>query len=370
MSEPIYVTRPSMPEMQDYVKEIENLWNSRWLTNMGDYHNRLENALQQFLRVQGVSLMTNGHMALELALQALNLKWGGEIITTPFTFVSTTHAIIRCGLKPVFCDIDSVNLTIDPDKIEQLITENTVAILPVHVFGQMCDVERIEAIAHKHGLKVLYDAAHTFGEFYGERSVSDYGDLSILSFHATKVFNTVEGGAVIYHDNKLGKKLYDLRNFGIIDEEIIEDIGANAKMDEFRAIMGLKNLERLEKDISKRKAIALEYEKLLADLDGIALMNRTAGVKNNYGYMPILIENDFSLTRDQVYEELKKYGIMTRKYFYPLTCDVDCCRIYSGMNPVDTAREVSNKILMLPIYPDLKMDEVYFICEMIRKLAS
>ena len=249
----IYVTRSSMPDIEEYVEEIRSIWDNHWLTNMGDKHIRFQKELKEYLQVENIELLTNGHMALELTLQALDLQ--GEVITTPFTFASTTHAIIRNGLTPIFCDIDPVTYTIDVEKIEELITERTSAIMPVHVYGNICNVEEIENLAKKYGLKIIYDAAHAFGETYKGQGIGGFGDASCFSFHATKVFNSIEGGAVTYHDKKLGADLYDLKNFGIHGPEEVSAVGANAKMNEFCAAMGLCNLRHIEEEIIKRQRV-------------------------------------------------------------------------------------------------------------------
>ena len=251
MEKSIFVTRSSMPTMEEYISEISDIWESHWLTNMGVKHQKLQDELKSYLGVENIELLTNGHMALELTLQAMNLQ--GEVITTPFTFASTTHAIVRNGLKPVFCDINSENFTIDVSKIERLITDRTCAIMPVHVYGNICDVETIEKIAHKYELKVIYDAAHSFGETYKEIGVGNFGDASCFSFHATKVFNSIEGGAVAFKDKTLGNYIYELKNFGIHGPEEVSAVGANAKMNEFCAAMGLCNLKHIEEEIAKRK---------------------------------------------------------------------------------------------------------------------
>ena len=295
--EKIMVTRSSMPTLEEYVDEIRSIWDTHWLTNMGEKHNRLEAELQKYLKVPNVSLFTNGHMALELGLQALNLS--GEVITTPFTFASTTHAIVRNGLTPVFCDINPEDYTIDVTKIESLITDKTTAIVPVHVYGSVCNVEEIEKIANKYGLKVLYDAAHAFGVQYKGRGITSYGDMSILSFHATKVYNTIEGGAICYNDEEYKTKLYRLRDFGIASEEVVDAIGANAKMNEFCAAMGLCNLKYVNQEIEKRKEVVNRYRENLNNVDGIKLLPVQKDVVANYSYFPIVInEKDFGATRN------------------------------------------------------------------------
>ena len=286
--EEILVARSSMPGFSEYMDEIEELWDSHWLTNMGVKHRELQKELKEYLGVENVELLTNGHMALELTLQAMNLQ--GEVITTPFTFASTTHAIVRNGLEPVFCDIDSDIFTMDTERLEGLITDRTCAILPVHVYGNICNIEEIERIAHKYELKVIYDAAHTFGETYKGKGVGTFGDASCFSFHATKVFNTIEGGAVTYRDVRLGERLYDLKNFGIHGPEEVDSVGANAKMNEYCAAMGLCNLRHVEEEIEKRRRIVERYRTRLGGVEGLRLNALQADVKSNYAYFPVVFD--------------------------------------------------------------------------------
>lgn len=359
----ILVTRSSMPSLEEYVDEIRSIWDTHWLTNMGEKHNRLEANLQEYLHVPNVSLFTNGHMALELGLQALNLS--GEVITTPFTFASTTHAIVRNGLTPVFCDINPEDYTMDVTKIESLITDKTTAIVPVHVYGSVCDVEEIERIANRYGLKVLYDAAHAFGVQYKNRGITSYGDMSILSFHATKVYNTIEGGAICFNNEEYKLKLYRLRDFGIASEEIIDAVGANAKMNEFCAAMGLCNLKYVDQEIAKRRIIVNKYRENLSNITGIKLLPIQKDVVPNYSYFPIVIdEKSFGVTRNEVFENLKANNIFARKYFYPLTSKFDC---YHGMydNSTPVALHISKRVLTLPLFADLGLDEVDKICGVI-----
>lgn len=362
--EKILVTRSSMPEFDEYIEEIRSLFDSHWLTNMGAKHEQLRAELKEYLKVSGVELLTNGHTALELTLQAMQLT-KGEVITTPFTFASTTHAISRCGLTPVFCDIKPDDYTIDVDKIKALITDKTVAIMPVHVYGNICDVEKIEAIAKEHNLKVIYDAAHTFGEEYKGRGIGDYGDASIFSFHATKVYNTVEGGAVTTKDAELLKQIYFLKDFGILDEETTVSIGANGKMNEFCAAMGLCNLRHVDDEIAKRKAVVEKYRELLGGKQGIKLSPIQADVKPNYAYFPVVFTDDYKYSRDEVFSKLKENNIGARKYFYPLTSAMEC---YEGKyNPNDTpvALDISKRVLTLPLYADLSLEAVEKICDII-----
>lgn len=369
LEKPVYVTRPSMPDYREYIKEIRPLWDSHILTNMGEYHQQLEQKLCEYLQTEKLSLMTNGHMALEMALQSQGLS--GEVITTPFTFISTTHAIVRNNLTPVFCDIDETDFTMDVTLLEALISKKTCAIVPVHVYGRVCNVEKIEEIAKKYGLKVIYDAAHAFGVTYKGKPVAGYGDLSTLSFHATKVFNTIEGGAVVYHREEDGRELYSLKNFGIRSEECIDGVGANAKMDELRAIMGLCNLKNVEREISKRKALFETYIEGLSGIPGITLPFIQPDVKSNYAYFPVLFQKEIlGLDRDAVCEELKKRNIYTRKYFYPLVNDTKCYGNIYSVKGTPVAEKVADSVLTLPIYADLEVETVSCICEHIREIIG
>lgn len=364
----IYVTKSSLPPLNDYIDEIKTIWDSHWLTNMGIKHSELEKKLKDYLGVQSISLFVNGHMALELILQAMNLS--GEVITTPFTFASTTHAIVRNGLTPVFCDINPLNYTIDADKIESLITDKTTAILPVHVYGNICDVEKIEHIAIKHNLKVIYDAAHAFGVKYNGVGIGNFGDASMFSFHATKIFHTIEGGAICYQDETIGQDLYKLKNFGIKNAEVVDGIGANGKMNEFAAAMGLCNLRFVEHQIQCRKLRVERYTRNLQFIKGIQIMKPQRGVEPNYSYFPILInEDEFGSTRDEVYDKLFEAGIVSRKYFYPLTSSYECFKGRFDVSETPIALKVSFNVLSLPLYPDLQLEDVDRICETIRSLC-
>jgi len=365
----ILVTRSSMPPLDEYVQEISSIWDSRWLTNMGEKHVRLENELKKYLGVDEITLFTNGHMALELTLQAMHLE--GEVITTPYTFASTTHAIVRNGLKPVFCDINDRDFTIDVDRIEELITEKTCAIVPVHVYGNLCDVDKIEDIAKKHGLKVIYDAAHAFGETYKGRGAGSFGDASMFSFHATKVYNTIEGGAVCYSGKALGDKLYRLKNFGIMDEETVDYVGANAKMSEFQAAMGLCNLRHVDDEIAKRGAAAARYREQLEGVAGIQLSTVNADVKCNYAYFPVIFNpEEFGATRDDVFDRLAKNNIYSRKYFYPLTNTFACYEGKFNPNETPVALRISQRVLTLPMFADLRIEDVDRICKIIKECAG
>ena len=357
-NEKIFVTRSSMPSYEEYIEAIKPLWDSHWLTNMGQYHQELEERLKEYLEVSELSLMVNGHMALELAIQAMNFPEGAEVITTPFTFISTTHAIVRNHLKPVFCDVKPGDGTIDETKIEELITEHTAAIIPVHVYGNVCNVEEIQRIADKYSLRVIYDAAHAFGISYKGKGVGSYGDASVFSFHATKVFNTIEGGAVAFSQGRFYDKLYNLKNFGIRGEELVTEVGANAKMNEFCAIMGLCNLKHVEESIAKRRALCEEYEKHLREIPGIRMFEAKSEVERNYGYFPVLIEDDYPLSRDELYGKLKKNGIHTRKYFYPLTSDQACFKNKYRDAELECAREMAEQVLVLPIYEEMERKDL------------
>lgn len=362
--EKILVTRSSMPPAEEFFDEIKPLWNSRWLTNMGPKHNEFRDKLKEYLQVENIDLLVNGHMALELTLQAMDLQ--GEVITTPFTFASTTHAIVRNGLEPVFCDIDPVSFTIDVEKIEQLITDRTCAILPVHVYGNICNAEAIDKIAKKYGLKVIYDAAHAFGERYKNTGVGNLGDASIFSFHATKVFNSIEGGAVCYHDKNIGRILNDLKNFGIHGPESVEAVGANAKMNEFCAAMGICNLRRIDEEILKRKKACEIYRMRLADIDGLQINSESADMKSNYAYFPVVIEEKiFGSSREEVHRKLEENGIMARKYFYPLTSTFAAFhgRFDAGKTPA--ALHISKRILTLPLYADIRSTDISRICDIL-----
>lgn len=368
MSEIINVTRSSMPEFEEYCQEIRDLWDSHWLTNMGVKHKKLQAELEAFLEVPHVTLFTNGHLALETALEAMEFPAGSEVITTPFTFASTTHAIVRNGLIPVFCDVDPRDYTIDADKIEALITEKTVAIVPVHVYGNLCQVERIDAIAKAHGLKVIYDAAHAFGVTYKGISAANFGDASMFSFHATKVFNTIEGGAVCFHDDSLTNRLNDLKNFGIRGPEACAFAGGNGKMSEFQAAMGICNLRHLKDEIAKRKKVVARYRQRLGEVPGIKLCAEQAGVVSNYAYFPVVFDG-YRYSRDEIFEKLKAEGIVARKYFYPLTNSFDCYRELptAGEDKTPVAKHIAHRVLTLPLFADLPEETVDRICDIILK---
>ena len=359
----IQVTRSSMPEFEEYIEEIRELWDTHWLTNMGTKHKNLESQLLYYLNVPNITLFTNGHLALECIIAALDLR--GEVITTPFTFASTTHAIVRNGLKPVFCDINPDDYTIDVEKIESLITEKTSAIIPVHVYGNVCDIEAIDRIAKKHNLKVIYDAAHTFGVTVNGQGVGTFGDASMFSFHATKVFNTIEGGAVTYNDSSIKQVLNDLKNFGITGPETVEYVGGNAKMNEFQAAMGICNLRHVNGEIIKRKKVVERYIENLKDITGIKLSKEQVDVESNYAYFPVVFDG-YKMTRDGVFEKLKDNDIVARKYFYPLTNSFECYKDRYDVNETPVAKYIAERVLTLPLYADLALEDVDRICEIIK----
>ena len=358
----IPVTRSSMPGFEEYIEEIKELWESRWLTNMGVKHQQLTKALNDYMGVPYISLFTNGHLALESAIVAFNLT--GEVITTPFSFASTTHAIVRNNLEPVFCDINASDYTIDADQLESLVTEKTSAIVPVHVYGNLCNTAKIENLAKKFNLKVIYDAAHAFGVTMGGVGVANFGDASVFSFHATKVFHTIEGGAVAYKDEELSKKLAALKNFGFSGSEQVEYVGGNAKMNEFQAAMGLCNLRHVESEIAKRKVVVQRYFERLSGIKGIILSAAQPRVKSNYAYFPIVFDG-YKLNRDAMFEKLKAHNIHARKYFYPLTSSFACYKGRFDVNKIPVAEYIANRVLTLPLYADLAVGDVDRICDLI-----
>lgn len=364
----ILVTRSSMPTLDEYIDEIKDIWDTHWLTNMGAKHKELQKELLEYLGVDEIDLFTNGHMALELSLQAMNLPKNSEVITTPFTFASTTHAIVRNGLEPVFCDVNPVDFTMDVTKIEELITDRTSAIMPVHVYGNICNVDEIQRIADKYGLKVIYDAAHTFGVRYKDRGIASFGDVSCFSFHATKVFNSIEGGAACFKDKDFGLELYRLKNFGIRGPEVVDGVGANAKMNEFCAAMGLCNLRHVDEEIEKRRKVVERYRGHLEGVEGIQLSPIQKDVKPNYAYFPAIFdEKVFGSSRNEVFKALGNEGIGARKYFYPLTNTFDCFHGKYDSNLTPVALHLSKRVLTLPLYADLDLEDVDRICEIIIK---
>ncbi|MBE6600271.1 MAG: DegT/DnrJ/EryC1/StrS family aminotransferase [Ruminococcaceae bacterium] len=357
----INVTRSSMPYYEEYCEEIKDLWESRWLTNMGVKHNRLKGELCEYLKVPNTELFCNGHIALYCAIKALRLT--GEIITTPFTFASTTNAIVQAGCTPVFCDVAD-DYTIDTTKIEELITERTSAILAVHVYGNICDVEAIEKIAKKHSLRVIYDAAHAFGVEYRGRGICTYGDISMLSFHATKVFHTIEGGALCYNDASLTPEIVKQRGFGLNGEEI-DCFGTNGKMNEFCAAMGLCNLRHIDDEIKSRGEAYELYEKLLSGVNGLTLLPLRDGIKQNFAYYPVLFDKAvFGKSRDEVAALLAENGVVARKYFYPLvSSNKEFSEDLSYLTP--RAEEFSKNVLCLPMYAHLGAADIERICKII-----
>ena len=359
----INVTKAVLPPYEEYIEAIKPLWDSHWLTNMGTYHKELEKELQAYLDVPELSLMVNGHLSLEMAIQSFGFPEGAEVITTPFTFISTTHAIVRNRLVPVFCDVKESDGTIDESKIEELITEKTVAIVPVHVYGHICNIEAIEEIAYKYGLKVIYDACHAFGIKYKGKGIGSYGDASVFSFHATKVYNTIEGGAVCCHDHKIYEKLYNLKNFGIRGEELVSDVGANAKMNEFCAIMGLCNLKHIDETFSNREKIYAHYTESLKSIDGLKMFEcNNYDATNNHAYLPVLIADG---KRNAVYDALNQEDIHARKYFYPLTSDQACFKNKYRKCQLETARRLADSVLTLPLSAELPLKDVDRITKII-----
>ena len=360
----VYVTKPFLPPLDEYVKELQNIWEDNYLTNDGKKYKELIERLKNRIEVPNIELVVNGHSALELVLEAMELK--GEVITTPFTFISTINAIVRKGLTPIFCDISNEDYTIDTDKIESLITEKTCAILPVHVYGNICDIDKIQNIADKYNLKVIYDAAHSFGERKSGKDISNFGDASILSFHATKIFHTIEGGAVISKHRNIIERINSIKNFGIKSSEKAEYIGANYKMNEFQAAMGICNLRYIEEVIQNRKDISRCYDEMLGGCKGIKLKKVQKNVDSNYAYYPVCFDG-YKKTRDEIYNELMKEKIFARKYFYPLVTDFECYSQFydSAMTPV--AKYYSDRILCLPIYPGLSRNDIQRICHVITK---
>ena len=364
MNRKIYVTKPFLPPKEDFICQINRIWDTNYLTNNGPLVKEFTTKLSDYLETPNISLTVNGHLALEIALKGLKLE--GEVITTPFTFASTTHALTACCIKPVFADIRPDNLTLDPQSIQSCITERTTAILPVHVYGHVCDVDAIDRIAAKHSLKVIYDAAHAFGVKKNGHSVGIYGDVSMFSFHATKLFHSIEGGCLTYKDAALTRIFNVYKNFGIEGEENVDYIGGNAKMNEFQAAMGLCMIPYLSQLITERREIAEHYRSRLHLTSGIRLFLPDADdqIEHNYAYFPILIEPElFGVTRDYVYEALKEKDIFCRKYFYPLTCDFGCYRDVLSSGELPVARKVAAQILALPIYNGLTLDQVDLVCD-------
>lgn len=363
MNNPIYVTQSVLPELEDFILYLEQIWENKILTNGGPLHQQLEKELCEYLGVDYISLFNNGTIALVVALQALGLKTG-EVITTPYTFLATAHAIAWNNLTPVFVDIDPVTSNIDPIAVEQAITSDTVAILPVHCYGIPCDVEALQNIANEHSLKLVYDAAHAFGVKYKNRSLLSYGDLSTVSFHATKVFNTFEGGAIICHSAEMKQRIDQLKNFGIVDETTVNDVSLNGKLSEVHAAFGLLQLKSIDQVLVSRQRVDQHYRNLLEDVKGIHCLQREGLDKDNYSYFPIIISDAYPLTRNQLFEKLKQHNIFSRKYFYPLMTDLNIYKQYKSDTP--NAKLLSEQVLCLPMYPNLDKDTIQKIVQIIK----
>ncbi len=367
----IYVNRPTLPNLDEFTKYLSEIWESKRLTNMGEFHRRLESELADFLGVKYLSLFANGTLALIAALQVLRIS--GEVITTPYSFVATTHAIKWNGIKPVFCDIEKETCNINPAKIEALITPKTTAILPVHIYGMPCKTDEIQEIADIYGLKVIYDAAHAFAVKINDTSVLNFGDLSVLSFHATKIFNTFEGGAIISHDEKTKRRIDFLRNFGFANETTVITHGINAKMNEMQAALGLLQLKDVEKNIEKRKKIDALYREKFSEIDGIEFLAIPKNVKPNYGYFPIFIdEKAYGKSRDELYFHLKENNIFARRYFYPLISDFAPYRELesAARENLPVATEMASRVISLPIYADLTLNDAEKIISLIAEFGE
>ncbi len=365
--EPIYVTRPALPPLDEFVEYLRKIWDTRILTNNGPFHQQFEKELAEYLGVKYLSVFANGTLALVTALQALRIT--GEVITTPFSFVATTHSLWWNNIKPVFVDIEPEYFNLDPEKIEAAITPQTTAIMPVHVYGNPCKVDAIQRIADTYGLKVIYDAAHAFGVTVDGNSILNYGDLSILSFHATKTFNTIEGGAIICHDEKTKKRIDFLKNFGFADEVTVVEPGINAKMNELQAAYGLVQLKHVDNYISKRKSIAELYRQKLKTVKGIVMLFDIPDVRHSYTYFPVLIdERTHGTSRDSVYEELKKHNIFGRRYFYPLISQFPTYRGLNSAKPqnLPVATRTAEQVICLPIYPDFDTNTIEEICNILK----
>jgi len=367
----ILVTQPSLPPLEELIPYLEDIWDSKQLTNNGKYHQKFEKKLAEFLGVKYVSLVVNGTLALVIALQILNIT--GEVITTPYSFVATTHALWWNGIKPVFVDIEQKNCNLDPEKIESAITPHTTAILTVHVYGNPCNVNRIQEIADKYDLKVIYDAAHAFGVEKNGNSILNFGDLSILSFHATKTFNTFEGGAIICHDEKTKQRIDYLKNFGFAGETKVIAPGINAKMNEFQAAYGLLQLKTFDEQIKKRKIIADTYRELLKNIEGINFLKNIEGVKHNYAYFPIFVdEKEYGMKRDELYYKMQENNIYGRRYFYPLISQFSPYKGLDSAKPdnLPVAERIAMQVICLPIYPNLDLEDVEMISNIIIRLKG
>jgi len=366
--EPIYVTKPFLPKLEIFCDSLKEIWDNQWLTNNGPVVQRYARQLSHYFETDNVCLFNNGTLALQIALQGMGLA--GEAITTPFSFVATTHALFWNKIRPVFVDIEPDYYTLDPERVEAAITPWTTAILAVHVFGYPCQVNVLADIARRHNLTLLYDAAHAFGVRLGSRSISHFGDISMFSFHATKPYHSIEGGLLTFRDSGLKKTFDYLKNFGFENETEVVMPGTNAKMNEFQALMGSLILDHLDEITEKRERIAEAYREKLDNVHGIKLPPVPQDVRQNYAYLPIEVEEEFGISRDRLYEELKGYNIFTRRYFYPLICDYPCYRSIAIQDPLKIARRVAQRILTLPIYYDLSLDDVEKICDIIIALGS
>lgn len=366
--ETIPVTSPLLPDLDEFHGMLKEIWKSKWITNNGNFHKQLEKELAEYLKVPYLSLFTNGTLPLITALQALHIT--GEVITTPYSFVATTHALWWNGIKPVFVDIDLATGNMDPEKIEAAITPRTTAIMPVHVYGKPCNTEAIQEIADKYGLKIIYDAAHAFGVEVNGESLLNAGDMSTLSFHATKVYNTIEGGALVMHDEKMKKRIDYLKNFGFADEVTVVGPGINSKMDEIRAAYGLLNLHQVDAAIEARHRVALKYRKELRNVEGISFFDDMAGVKHNYSYFPIFVEAEkYGMTRDELYSKMKEQNVLGRRYFYPLISTFSTYRGLDSASPsnLPNAHKMANSVICLPMYHNLKESEIERVINIIRK---
>ncbi|HET60194.1 MAG TPA: DegT/DnrJ/EryC1/StrS family aminotransferase [Chloroflexi bacterium] len=364
---PILVTSPHLPPLEEFQEYLQDIWESKWLTNNGKYHRALEQALCEYLGVKYISLFSNGTLALLTALQMLRIT--GEVITTPFSFVATTHALWWNNIKPVFVDIEDQTFNLDPSKIEAAITPKTTALMPVHVYGNPCAVQQLQEIADTYGLKIIYDACHTFGVTINGIPVLNFGDLSVMSFHATKVYNTFEGGAIVCHDAATKKRIDYLKNFGFAGETKVVAPGINAKMNEVQAAMGLLQLKYVDQAIEKRKAIAAAYREGLRQVAGIRVLDDMPGVKHCYAYFPILVDKVvYGMSRDALYEELKRHNVFGRRYFYPLISQFPTYSALESARPgkLPVAEKVTEEVLCLPIYPDLDMRAVTQIVELVK----
>lgn len=366
MSKQIPVTKPFLPELNEFVPYLEKIWENQWLTNNGPFHQQLEAELCKYLGVKYISLFNNATIALVTALQALRIS--GEVITTPYSFVATSHSIIWNSLKPVFVDIDDKTFNIDPDKIEQAITPDTTAIMPVHCYGNPCDVERIQKIADNYGLRVIYDAAHAFGINYKGESLLNFGDLSILSFHATKVFNTFEGGAIICHDIKTKERIDRLKNFGIADEVTVTAPGINGKMSEVNAAFGLLQLKHISEAMTERQKIDARYRRELAGVKGIKIPELSTYSNSNHSYFPVIVEDEYPKSRDELYAHLKNHGVLSRRYFYPLISNMPMYRGIksSSVLNLQMANHISDRILCLPIFASMTSEEQDIVIGLLR----